>query len=92
MNADMSLDYSQSQPRKNPWGWDSVQPSPLEEGDLIDLYNNDFLWACMIHTLFEYEDLELQQLNNLVLRYLLHSGIINWKGVNNQLHQATQAC
>ena len=33
----------------------------------VDLHNNDFLWACMICASFEYEGLELPQLNYLVL-------------------------
>lgn len=39
---------------------------------------------------FEYEGLELPQLNNLVLHHLLCMGIIDWTGVDNCLHQATQ--
>ena len=45
----------------------------------------------MIHVSFKFEDLELSQLNNLVLHHLLHMGIADWTGVDQHLHQVTQA-
>ena len=44
----------------------------------------------MICMSFEFEDLELSQLNDPVLRRLLHMGIADWTGINQRLHQATQ--
>ena len=45
----------------------------------------------MICASFKYEGLELPQLNNPVLHCLLCMGIADWVGVDNYLHQVTQA-
>ena len=56
----------------------------------VNLYNDDFLWACMICASFEFEDLELSQLNDPVHHHLLCMGIMDWTGVNQHLYQVTQ--
>ena len=56
----------------------------------VDLHNDDFLWACMVCPSFEFEDLELLQLNDPFLCHLLCMGIADWMGVDQCLHQATQ--
>ena len=44
----------------------------------------------MIHSSFNYKDLELPQLNDPVLHHLLCMEIFYWTGINNHLHQMTQ--
>ena len=56
----------------------------------VNLYNDDFLWACMICASFEFEDLELSRLNDPVHHHLLCMGITDWTGVNQHLYQVTQ--
>ena len=54
----------------------------------VDLHNDDFLWACMVCPSFEFEDLELLQLNDPFLCCLLCMGIADWMGGSETIHLA----
>ena len=58
---------------------------------MLELYNNDTLWAFTMRALEEFWMMDCQQLNDETLYCLLDMGIFDWRGPDWLLNQAQQA-
>ena len=58
---------------------------------MLELHNNNALWAFAMRASEEYRQLDRQQLNDEALYRLLDMGIHDWKKPDTLLHQAQQA-
>ena len=56
----------------------------------LNLFFDDRLWAHMIHRAEWLHVVDQMKINDLSLLLLLRMGVLNWKALNNRLHQATQ--
>ena len=57
---------------------------------MLELHNDDALWAFAMRASEELHMLDQQHLNDDTLYHLLQMGIFNWTGPNTLLNQAQQ--
>ena len=71
--------------------WDVAEEAHWKQDAMLELHNNDALWAFALRASEELCILGHQCLNNDTLYHLLQMGIFDWTGPNTLLNQAQQA-
>ena len=71
--------------------WDAAEEARWKQDAILELHNNDALWAFALRASEELRMLDHQCLNNNALYRLLQTGIFDWTGLDTLLNQAQQA-
>ena len=70
--------------------WDAAEEANWRQDAMLELHNDDTLWAFTLRASEELHMLDCQCLNDDMLFCLLQMGIFNWTRPNTLLNQAQQ--
>ena len=68
--------------------WDAAEEACWRQDAMLELHNDDTLWAFTLRASEELRMLDHQHLNDDALYCLLQMGIFDWTGPNTLLNQA----
>ena len=71
--------------------WDAAEEAHWKQDAMLELHNDDVLWAFAMRASEEYRLLDHQCLNNEPLYHLLNIGLFDWERPDTLLNQAQQA-